>query len=164
MDAVYLMAEYDQPYIAGPMRGLSRFNFDAFYTLETQLTSIGVRCFNPARHDEEVYPGMRSWPGFERGSIEECPEFSLEKSLQWDLAMIAGPDTATCLIVLPYWEGSSGVKIEMQVAEWCGKPVFYAHKTPYGIYSIHNEPVPAMASGLAAPVGQMSFEDYINSL
>ena len=160
MAAVYLMPEYDRPYIAGPMRGHMGFNFAAFYTLEKQLFSLGIQCYNPARHDEEVYPDMQSWPGFSRGNVEECPLFSLEKSLQWDLAMIAGPDTATCLIVLPYWEESSGVKIEMQVAKWCGKPVLYAHKNPHGFYTVHTEPMSPRISAFNNEY-QLSLDDLL---
>lgn len=164
MEQVYLMPEHDRPYIAGPMRGHPKFNFDAFYKLEAQLNAIGVVCFNPARRDEEVYQNLRAWPGFESGDVDACPEFNLATSLQWDLAMVAGPENATCLVALPGWEKSQGVAIEMQVAAWCQKPVLYAHTTTSGLYNIQTRPMPNTTPLTSSVQGQLSFDDMLNSL
>ena len=41
-------------YIAGPMRGYPRFNFDAFDAAQSHLESLGYRVISPAALDREV--------------------------------------------------------------------------------------------------------------
>jgi hypothetical protein len=112
-------------YVSGPMRGYPNFNFDAFFDLSAQLESSGYQVVNPAQHDVEVYPDIKSWPGFATGDVDACVDFDLHKALSWDLAQVAECDE---LVMLPGWEASSGARHERYVAEVTGKPIWLAHK------------------------------------
>lgn len=111
-------------YIAGPMRGIPKFNFPAFYDAETWLTTKGFEVFNPARSDHEVYgqtvnaseTGDLSDPAVQTG-------FSLREALGRDTAWIAGH--ADALYMLTGWEKSTGAKAEWTLAVALGLQVFY---------------------------------------
>lgn len=98
-------------YLSGPMSGFEDFNFLAFNEAEEILTSEGFKVFNPASH---------GWGGGnpETGTLseEEYREF-----LRKDFIAVAESDA---VFVLPDWEQSRGAKREVQVARWCGIPVY----------------------------------------
>lgn len=109
------------PYIAGPMTGIPQFNFPAFLEAEDTLRHC---CFpsNPARHDLETYPNMKSWPGYASGNPVLCPEFNLRAALQWDLDQIR--DVCDSIVVLPGWKHSKGAATEVALALALHLPVF----------------------------------------
>ncbi len=98
-------------YLAGPMRGIEDFNFPAFKDATKKLRRMGYDVASPAEHDLEI--------GFDpsSGSLDG---FSLEDSMRWDLAAVLRCDA---IAVLPGWESSEGVAIEMTVAHAIGTPV-----------------------------------------
>lgn len=98
-------------YLAGPMRGIDGFNFEAFHGAAAHLRSLGYTVISPAEHDLEL--------GFdpEKNSLED---FDLTASILWDLEQVA---QATTIVVLPGWEVSSGVAAEVALARFLGTPV-----------------------------------------
>ncbi len=112
-------------YIAGPMRGHPQFNFPAFDSCAGYMRKHGWGVYNPAQHDREVYGAeMANWPGFNSGRVEDCPEFSIERAMRWDLGRITECDA---IVLLPEWEKSTGVANEIHVANACGLEVLYAY-------------------------------------
>lgn len=108
-------------YLSGPMRGYPNFNFDLFDHVTKLLRKKGHFVFNPAEHDQAVYPNIREWPGFASGDTEQCPQFNLPTSLAWDFGRILDSEG---IAMLPGWEKSTGAKAELFVAEACGKSVY----------------------------------------
>lgn len=108
-------------YISGPMRGYPAFNFPLFHHVQRLLEAAGHTCYNPAEHDEEIYPDIEQWEGFASGDTAQCPRFNLPASLAWDFQSILHADG---IVLLPGWKNSSGAKAERFVAECVGKAVF----------------------------------------
>lgn len=93
-------------YLAGPMSGFADFNFPAFKQAAAELRALGHYVFNPAEHDELVY-------GFDIEDIRAQANYRdcLRVDLNWIL------DHATAVAVLPGWEKSSGVAVELALAK-----------------------------------------------
>lgn len=98
-----------QAYLAGPMRGYERFNFDAFDSAAEHLRSLGWGIFNPAERDRE--------DGFNPDKDEAK---TLDHYMAIDLVEVCKADAVICL---PQWERSEGCNIEVFVALSLGKPV-----------------------------------------
>ncbi len=101
-------------YIAGAMRGIPHYNFPAFYEAERVLRAIGWWTINPARVDEE-------W-GFNRLTPEDSitrqkRDYFIKRDI--DLVM-----SADALCILPGWEKSKGVAVEIAVANYCNIPIY----------------------------------------
>lgn len=137
-------------YIAGPMRGIKDFNFDAFYAAEKEVHDLLGDCpfdepfepsgtyrnaapgtgrctiviFNPARRDHELYgPDVNK---SETGDLSDLPSFDLREALGADLNWIARE--ATHIYMLDGWENSSGARAEKALAEALGLTVLYQSK------------------------------------
>lgn len=85
-------------YIAGPMTGIKEFNYPAFDAAKTELTSRGILTLNPA--DSELLNDTgkpQTWDWYMRHAIR----------------MVTQSD-AVCL--LPGWETSKGVAVELTIA------------------------------------------------
>lgn len=104
-------------YLAGPMRGIDKFNFPVFMEMSQSLRARGLEVINPAEHDLITYPGMHDWPGFKKGNVDQCPEFDIQEAMRWDLRQIT---SVQHLFLLPNWSWSSGVQMELAVARACG--------------------------------------------
>lgn len=102
-------------YVAGPMTGYPRWNFDAFFDAADALRRRGWRVVNPAEHDVEG--------GFDPDAEPvDDPEFRAE-CLRWDVAQIAEADA---IFFLPGWEHSKGATLEHAVADACGLSIYGA--------------------------------------
>ncbi len=112
-------------YIAGPMRGVKFFNFPRFHEVAALMRERGWHVFNPAEHDEYVWPGIAQWPGYATGDVSACPEFNLATSMRWDVARIAESDA---IVLLPAWQRSVGATFERMVAHRCGLKMLYASR------------------------------------
>lgn len=99
-------------YLAGPMRGHPRWNFDAFDAAEAVLAA-DWRVLSPAAMDRAV--------GFD----PECkvlPEGFLEGALDRDVKAIL--HEADAVAMLPGWERSTGAQAEYWLARWKGIPAY----------------------------------------
>lgn len=88
-------------YIAGPMTGLPRFNFPAFYTAQALLERRGRSVINPAA----LNPPQRPWWA--------CMVVCL-----WHLRL------ADEVRLLPGWERSRGARLEVLAAIALGLPIY----------------------------------------
>lgn len=92
-------------YIAGPMTGLPDSNYPAFHEKAEELREAGVEVYNPAENHE----GRTDLP--------------LREYFKADLPQICDSDA---LVVLPGWEGSPGVGVEVALALHLGMPILHA--------------------------------------
>jgi hypothetical protein len=96
-------------YLAGPMRGYPRYNFDAFLSAAEQLFEHGYEVLSPAQHDLDV--------GFDPdGPLDR---FDLEAAMRWDIGAVLA---AQVVVLLPGWRESEGVAVELTVARAIGTP------------------------------------------
>lgn len=96
-------------YSAGPMRGIEMFNFPAFDAARENLRAVGYTVICPAEMDRRV--GLDPATGIVR------PEF-IRETLARDLQAIALECNAMSL--LPGWEDSAGVALELHLARFLG--------------------------------------------
>ena len=120
-------------YVAGPMRGYSQCNFPAFDEAAAALRGLGWDPVSPADHDRET--------GFDPLRLVGCSDgellaegFDLSEALRWDLGVIMDR-TTKAIVLLPGWQESRGVTLELAVARAMGLEVWY-----YADGDIHPEP------------------------
>lgn len=99
-------------YIAGPMTGITEWNYPAFFDAERQLTALGHQVINPARTDGDTLEKALA----AAGSPEE-PSQSWDYYLRRDVVHVTEVD-ALCL--LPGWQKSRGAKLEAHIAKALG--------------------------------------------
>jgi hypothetical protein len=103
-------------YVAGPMRGYERFNFDAFEEATTYLRSVGFTIVSPAEMDLDM--GLDP----DIANTDDEAGFDIADAMRRDFDTIV--NKVDGIILLPGWETSSGARAERFVAETCGKRVF----------------------------------------
>ena len=91
-------------YLAGPMSGLTDYNYPAFNEAAASLRARGFDVENPA---ENAAPTCGSWAGYMRLAITQ---------------MLA----CDCVALLPYWYASKGAQIERMLAKELGMPCYMA--------------------------------------
>lgn len=96
-------------YIAGPMRGFPRYNFDAFHNAADVLRRQGYLVVNPAEMDLQI--------GFDPDRGMEEQGFDLHQALLKDFREIVDCDG---IALLPGWEDSVGSRIEAALACYAG--------------------------------------------
>lgn len=105
-------------YIAGPMRGLSGWNLQAFHDAVVRWKAAGHQPFSPALIVDSL--GYRT-------DIPCNPHDGgrghLLHVIEIDLACIRAAD-ALCL--LPGWERSRGSTVELALAQFLGLPIYDA--------------------------------------
>lgn len=107
------MHKIESAYLAGPMRGLPRYNFDAFEEAALNLEGEGIAITSPHRMDLGL--------GFDPDSTDELvPEF-VEECVRRDVNAII---LTSAVIFLPGWTLSVGAMAEYHVARWLGRPCF----------------------------------------
>ena len=113
-------------YIAGPMRGYPRYNFDAF--MKAEETLIGepywLQVINPARLDIEA--------GFDPDH-DDFDETMLPAAMRRDIAALLNVDA---VVLLEGWEASRGVATELEVAKALGLAIF--ELTPAGTRPVYD--------------------------
>jgi len=111
-------------YIAGPMRGYPRFNFDAFDAAQSHLESLGYRVISPAALDREV--------GFNPDDEDALSTFDNEAAFERDVAAIR-----ECAVValLPGHGKSIGATAERCIGRWLRKGVveYAGGPTPFAV-------------------------------
>jgi hypothetical protein len=111
-------------YIAGPMRGIPRFNFDAFDRARDQLIAEGWTVISPADLDREH--------GFDVDGLgDDEADWHRPELLGFDLqaAIVRCLDAvlkSDAVYALPGWSKSKGAAAEVGVAKWRGIPVWFA--------------------------------------
>ena len=110
-------------YLAGPMRGIKEFNYPSFHTAAYRLRQLGHSVFSPAEKDIERHNGEDISVGT-TGDLKEIEAkgFSLRDAIMDDLTYIARE--ADAIALLPGWEKSSGVKVELALANFLGLKVW----------------------------------------
>lgn len=104
-------------YIAGPMTGISEFNFPAFDKARDRLIAEGWAVVSPADLDRAF--------GFDPTLYEDdcvMPEKFLAEAIRRDLEHIQKCDA---IYLLDGWEKSNGALAELGVAKWMGMEVVY---------------------------------------
>ena len=106
-------------YLAGPMTGYPRWNFDAFAEATAALRAAGYEVISPAEHD------------LAQGFDPDAPvsEYTLEDrhaAMRADIEAVLSVDG---LATLPGWEASEGATLEVAVAQGIG-----AYAFPVGFY------------------------------
>ena len=105
------MTSFD--YLAGPMRGIDQFNFPMFDSVARFLRFAGRTVVSPAEHDRAM--------GFDE-TKNSLDGFDMKEAILWDLEQVANCER---IVLLPGWEQSSGVKVELALAEMLHKDVAY---------------------------------------
>ena len=92
-----------QVYICGPMRGLPRRNFSAFFAAEDLLAGQGWKVWNPARVDIEL-------DGFNPDTDENA--LTMPEYMRRDFIAIL---SCEAVAMLPGWERSEGGRREVSL-------------------------------------------------
>jgi hypothetical protein len=100
-------------YLAGPMTGYPRWNYDAFTEAAAQLREVGFDVVSPHELDLAV--------GFDPDApAEDFTQGMLYAAMRRDIQALL---TVEGVALLPGWEASDGVQIETSVALSLGLPV-----------------------------------------
>lgn len=108
-------------YIAGPMRGYPRYNFDAFFNAERLVSQMGFIPINPARID------------MEHGFDPTTPEDRLTPAMMAEFIardVDAILNKADAIYMMKGWEMSRGATAEYHLARWKGIEAFYEEPQP----------------------------------
>ena len=121
-------------YVAGPMRGYPNFNFAAFEAATKRLREQGIEVVSPHEHDLAV--------GFDPTTAVLKPDgdpvdFDMKAAILWDLQQVADCDG---VYMLDGWERSRGANLEIDLARFLNKKVFYELVHPSGEYVSPLEP------------------------
>lgn len=113
-------------YVAGPMRGYELFNFPAFDEAQERIEKLGWKVYSPAQMDRAK--------GFDpaKHSDEEWAEFfpgGKGEVIGRDIGAIRRSDA---IILLPGWQASTGVKVELAYAQFMDKDVLEYQQTLFG--------------------------------
>jgi len=109
-------------YLAGPMRGIAKFNFPAFMEAAETLRKQGHKVFNPAEKDLDKYDeSVLSSP---TGNLATAAKkgFNLREALANDLRFVCLK--AEAVVLLPGWESSAGALAEKATAHALGIKIF----------------------------------------
>jgi hypothetical protein len=97
-------------YIAGPMRGYPEHNFPAFDAAAKELRRAGWRVLSPAEMDRVA--------GIHEFTDLSNPSTSIKREvMRRDCAALCEADA---IALLPGWEKSAGVKVELTLAKFLG--------------------------------------------
>lgn len=97
-------------YVAGPMTGYPQHNFPAFHAATLDLRERGYDVTSPAELDLQA--------GYD--PAHEATAEELAAMLDRDIDAVMAADA---VVVLPGWDASIGVMMEVTLAEALGKPV-----------------------------------------
>lgn len=101
-------------YLAGPMSGIEGNNSHAFNEAAEELRGLGFEVVSPVEMDEEIGSDHDS------GSLSEA---DYQDFLRRDIIRIL-QENVDALVVLPHWEESRGVALEVHLARELGRLVF----------------------------------------
>lgn len=101
-------------YLAGPMRGYPRYNFDAFTAAAKDLRAKGIDVISP--HEMDL--GMGFDPDIQETDIS--PEF-VNECVRRDVDAIIKQES---VVFLPNFQHSVGATAELAVARWLNRPCY----------------------------------------
>jgi len=104
-------------YIAGPMRGYTNYNFDAFDFAKEYLQRKGIVAISPADLDR-LYEG---WGTYAPDNFVVDKRFKYD-CIKRDLNAIYDCDG---IYMLNGWEDSTGANLELSLANFLGLNVYY---------------------------------------
>lgn len=143
-------------YVSGPMRGIPQYNFPEFDSATAALRDAGFAVVSPAEHDRELDDLYAQRAGYINGTHEDGADGGspFHQLIGWDLEQLARPGYLDAIFLLPGWETSQGVSMELTVARWTGKQVYYLIKggaSPHEVtrWSWYPEAAPPLMIGLA---------------
>lgn len=108
-------------YIAGPMRGITHYNFPAFDAAKRKVEGLGYVPVSPADMDREVgFDPFKLPDGYDWSIIPEG--FSFDDCVTRDIRAIRD---AEAIYMLRGWQQSKGAIAEKALAEWLRKEVLH---------------------------------------
>jgi hypothetical protein len=112
-------------YIAGPMRGVPRFNFPAFDAAKKKLVAQGFEVISPADMDRDIgFDPADLPPDYDWHDIDSIG-FSLPDAIHRDVEAVK---KCNAIYMLCGWERSRGACAEKALAEWMGLTVLYEQR------------------------------------
>ena len=116
-------------YIAGPMRGITLYNFPAFDSRAVKLRACGHIVLNPADMDRDN--------GFDPTTLPEDHDwntipasFDFQRCIDRDIDAVRECDA---VLALAGWEKSEGARAEIALAEWLGKKIEYEVERTFAV-------------------------------
>jgi hypothetical protein len=103
-------------YIAGPMRGIDRWNFPAFDAAEKRWKEAGHEVASPASIDRAL--GLD-----ENGPLSQVNGDFARRAMAMDIQILYHSDA---IALLPGWERSSGATVELSLSQYLGLETFNA--------------------------------------
>ena len=115
-------------YLAGPMRGIPKFNFPQFIEAAKNLREQGYKVFNPAERDIKKYGDkVYNSPTGNVKTAKKTVGFSLREALCADTKYICME--ADAIAMLPGWKKSKGACAEHALAVALGHEVYILDKS-----------------------------------
>ena len=114
-------------YIAGPMRGIPKYNFPNFILAKARL-SADWDVVSPVDLDATVGFDAMSLPDNTEW-FEVPPGFDLNAAVKRDLDAL---QTCDAIYLLDFWWNSTGAKAELAVARWLGLQILQEIVCPEG--------------------------------
>jgi len=114
-------------YIAGPMRGVENYNYDAFDRQSKLMRKQGWRVINPAEMDRDISSPDADPMSFDPTTNYDDREF-MREALRRDVVAIC--DECTAIYMMSGWETSRGAKAEWHLAKALGLEIFYEVPLP----------------------------------
>jgi len=114
-------------YVAGPMRGITNYNYQAFDRQSEILRKQGWRVVNPAEMDRDISAPDSDPMDFDPEQNYDDREF-MRQALLRDLICIC--EECTAVYMMSGWEGSRGAKAEWHTAKALGLDIYYEVPLP----------------------------------
>jgi len=133
-------------YIAGPMRGVEKFNFPLFFKVEGWLREHDWEPVSPAQMDVMI-------DGLDPLDPHPNEDLGIDYYMQRDLPAVRSCDAVA---MLPGWEGSTGANRELAEARKHGKEIFSIGTDKHGDFLL------VAAPGLLPDPSKLKPEGGIN--
>ena len=122
-------------YIAGPMRGHKRYNYEAFAKAQAELERKGWVVINP--HAEDLKAGFNVFDLPEDNDWNEYPPDFDAKACR--KRCFEAVEKCDCIFMLEGWNDSTGACGEHAHARWCDKHVAFQELAGYDCRSMEED-------------------------
>lgn len=117
-------------YLAGPMRGIPRWNFDTFDKAKEMWIKNGWQVVSPADIDRAL--------GIDPdGPLEQIDHDFSVRAIKLDIELLT---TVTAIGLLPGWQLSSGATVELALAQFLGLLVYDGLTGEVLIHKVEKKP------------------------